>query len=266
MALEHAGGAAQRFGCIAQLQVRSAKQEWRDSGPTDRGPTKGLEKSFDALIAKIQSRLDAQYTANLEQKQSLIKQAQRLESTTDLAQAASDVKRLQNAWREIGLTPHAEGQRLWEEFKALCDAVFEKRRAQHTERVTELKQSESQAIALCEEAEALAKRTGAEIFSGAARLRELRDAFSAVADLPRESAQSIQRRFKKAVDQFERVGGFECCCDGEVVGVAPAREDRLVRVPTTPDEVADGDPLRCDRRLRQQPELTGQFLRSQAVR
>lgn len=184
--------------------VRSARQEWRDSGPTDRGPTKALEKSFDALLAKVQGRLDAEYAANLERKQSLIKQAQQLANVADLAQAANDVKRLQNAWRDIGLTPHKEGQKLWDEFKLLCDAVFDKRRAQHSERVAGLKQTEGQAIALCEEAEELAKRSGAEIYTGAARLRELRDAFAAIEDLPRDSAQSIQRRFRKAVDQFER--------------------------------------------------------------
>jgi hypothetical protein len=182
--------------------LRSAKQEWRDSGPTDRGPTKALEKSFDALLEKIQARLDAEYAANIEQKQSLVKQAQRLAAVTDLAQAANDVKRLQNAWRDVGLTPHAEGQRLWEEFKQLCDAVFDKRRQQHTERVAELKQSEGQAAALCVEAEEIAKRSGAELLAGAARIRELREAFAAV-DLPRESPQSVQRRFRRALEQFE---------------------------------------------------------------
>lgn len=184
--------------------VRSARQEWRDSGPTDRAPTRALEKTFDALLAKVQGRLDAEYAANIERKQSLIKQAQQLAGVTDLAQAANDVKRLQNAWRDVGLTPHKEGQKLWEEFKQLCDAVFDKRRAQHSERVAGLKQTEGQAVALCEEAEMLATRTGAEIFTGAARLRELRDAFAAIDDLPRDSAQSIQRRFRKAVEQFER--------------------------------------------------------------
>jgi hypothetical protein len=184
--------------------VRSARQEWRDSGPTDRGPTKALEKTFEALLEKVQQRLDAEYAANLERKQSLIKQAQQLANVTDLAQAANEVKRLQNAWRDIGLTAHKEGQRSWEEFKQLCDAVFDKRRAQHNERVAGLKQTEGQALALCEEAEALAKLSGAEIYTGAARLRELRDAFAAIDDLPRDSAQSIQRRFRKAVDQFER--------------------------------------------------------------
>ena len=183
--------------------VRSAKQEWRECGPTDRGATKPLEKAFDALIDKVEARLTAEYNANLERKQSLIQQAQRLAGTQDLAQAANDVKRLQAAWREIGLTPHAEGQRLWDEFKQLCDAVFDKRRQIHNERATELKQTESQAVALCVEIEELASRSGAEILAGAARIRELREAFYALGDLPRESAQSIQRRFKRALEHFD---------------------------------------------------------------
>jgi hypothetical protein len=183
--------------------VRSAKQEWRECGPTDRGATKPLEKAFDALIDKVEARLTSEYNANLERKQGLIQQARRLEGTQDLAQAANDVKRLQTAWREIGLTPHAEGQRLWEEFKQLCDAVFDKRRQVHNERISGLKQTEVQAVALCVEAEELAGRADAEVFAGGQRIRELREAFYALGDLPRESAQSIQRRFKRALERFD---------------------------------------------------------------
>ncbi|HVF17643.1 MAG TPA: DUF349 domain-containing protein, partial [Steroidobacteraceae bacterium] len=178
-----------------------------DSGPSERAATKPLEKTFDALISKIQARLDAEYAANLERKQSLVQQAQRLAAIEDAVQASNEVKRLQNAWREVGLTHHAEGQRLWEEFKQLCDGVFNKRRLQHTERMTELKQTEAQAIALCEETEQLSKRTGAELYSSAARIRELREAFNNLGELPRESTQRVERRFGRALEDFERAVG-----------------------------------------------------------
>jgi DNA repair protein SbcC/Rad50 len=183
--------------------LRSAKQEWRTASPTERGATKPVEKHFDELIGRIQARLDAEYTANVERKQSLVAQAQKLVAIEDLAQASNDVKRLQSAWRNVGITPHAEGQRLWEEFKQHCDAVFDKRRQEHTERMAELEQNEERALALCIEAEGLAQRSGAELFAAAARTRELHDSFAAIGELPRDKAQEIQRRFRRGLDQFE---------------------------------------------------------------
>jgi exonuclease SbcC len=183
--------------------IRQAKQEWRTAGTTERAATRPIEKRFDELIAAIQARLDREYAANIERKQQLVKQAARLAESTDLAQAASEVKRLQSAWRHVGLTPHAEGQRLWEEFKGHCDAVFEKRREEHSVRVAELEQNEEQALSVCIELETLAERTGEALYSLAARARELRDAFDAIGELPRDKAHEIQRRFRRAVEGFE---------------------------------------------------------------
>jgi len=183
--------------------LRAAKQEWRTCGPTERAATKPLEKQFDALIARIQARLDAEYAANLERKQTLVKQAERLAGMQDLALAASEVKGLQSAWRGIGVTPQAEGQRLWDEFKRHCDAVFDKRRKEHTDRMAELEQHEEQALALCIELEDLARRSGAELFAGAQRVRELREGFAHIGELPRDRAREIQNRFRRAVEEFE---------------------------------------------------------------
>ena len=184
--------------------LRNARQEWRNCGPTERAATKPVEQRFEEILARIQSRLDAEYASNLERKQRLVEQAKRLALAQDLAQAVNEVKRLQAAWRDIGLTPHESGQRLWEEIKRYCDAVFERRRKLHSERMTELEQNAERAAMLCAEAESLAKRSGAELQAGAARLRELRESFAQVGELPRERAAELQRRFRRAVDGFEQ--------------------------------------------------------------
>jgi len=184
--------------------LRAAKQEWRNCNPTERAATRPIEQQFDESIARIQARLDGEYAANLERKQRLVKQAQLLAASTDLAQAATEVKQLQLAWRDIGLVPHAAGHALWEEFKQHCDAVFEKRRQQHGELTAALDANKAQALALCEECEALVARTGPELIAGAARLRELREQFDALGEYPQYAARDLSRRFADAVKQFER--------------------------------------------------------------
>jgi hypothetical protein len=183
--------------------IRQAKQEWRTAGITERATTRPVEKRFDELIAAIQARLDREYAANLERKQLLVKQVARLVDSTDLAHAANEVKRLQSAWRSVGITPHAEGQRLWDEFKGYCDAVFERRRKEHSAHMAELEQNEEQALSVCIELETLAQRTGEELYSAATRVRELRDAFGSIGELPRDKAQEIQRRYRRAVEAFD---------------------------------------------------------------
>ncbi len=45
----------------------------------------------------------------------------------DLARAIDEVKRLQAQWKTTGPVPHAQSQAMWEEFRALCNAVYERR-------------------------------------------------------------------------------------------------------------------------------------------
>jgi exonuclease SbcC len=184
--------------------LRTVRQEWRDSGPTERAATKPVERQFEENLARIQARLDAEYAANLARKQKLVEQAKRLATIQDLAQAAEEVKRLQAAWRNVGLTPHERGQRLWEEFKRHCDAVFEQRRKLHSERMAELEQNAERALTLCQEAESLSQRSGSELQAGAARLRELRESFAQLGEFPRARAAELQQRFRRAVDEFEK--------------------------------------------------------------
>jgi hypothetical protein len=81
--------------------------------------------------------------------------------------------------------------------------VFDKRRKEHTDRMAEVEQHEEQALALCIELEDLARRTGAELYAGAQRVRELRESFAEVGELPRDKAREIQNRFRRAVGEFE---------------------------------------------------------------
>lgn len=184
--------------------LRTVRQEWRDSGPTERAATKPVEQQFEENLARIQARLDAEYAANLARKQKLVEQAKRLATIQDLAQAAEEVKRLQATWRNVGLTPHERGQRLWEEFKRHCDAVFEQRRKLHSERMAELEQNAERALTLCQEAESLSQRSGSELQAGAARLRELRESFAQLGEFARARAAELQQRFRRAVDEFEK--------------------------------------------------------------
>ncbi len=196
--------------------VRAAKQEWRTCGPTERAATKPIEKQFNSVLKRIQDRLDREYDANLERKRALVTQSQRLAELTDSAQAANEVKRLQHAWRQVGITPRAEGQRLWEAFKTHCDAVFEQRRKEHTDRMAEREQHEERALALCMEVESASQLQGEALYGSAARIREARDEYAQLGELPRDKAQEVQRRFRRAVEQFEHAIARQRQREGEL--------------------------------------------------
>ena len=183
--------------------LRLARQEWQRHTPVDRASNKPIQESFDALMHTAQSRLDAEYARNIEHKKALISQAKQLIDAQESRKAIDEMKRLQLAWREVGIVPHFQEQPLWEEFKQQCDGIYENSRRQYTAFVSELEDHKIKALDLCAAAERLAGLTGPQILEGLKQLPQLREEFAAVGELPKDSTHALNNRFQRALKQLE---------------------------------------------------------------
>jgi len=183
--------------------LRHARQEWRNYNPTERTATKPVQTQFDALVKGMQDRLDAQYTNNIARKQSLIEQVRRLLGEADTRKAIDDVKRLQLAWKSAGLVPHLEDQRLWEEFRKQCDAVYHRSQEEYSKFAAELDTNKTKALELTAQVESCAALTGSELIAAAARVRQLRADFDTIGELPRSESADLQRNFTRAVERYD---------------------------------------------------------------
>jgi hypothetical protein len=186
------------------VALRESKQEWRGHAPVDRAAGKALQERFSALTVNLQGRLDAEYARNLQEKRSLVERAERLIAAEDSRKAIDEIKALQLKWKEVGLVPRDEGQRLWEEFRQHCDAVFQKRQQVFAEQSAGLEANKAKAGAVCVELEGIAALTGAQLLAGAARIPDLRVAFEEAGELPRGDERGLRARFERALERCER--------------------------------------------------------------
>ena len=197
------------------VALRESKQEWRRHSPVERAAGKALQEKFDAVSASLQSRLDGEYVRNLQEKKALVQRAQRLVAAEDSRKAIEDVKVLQQQWKEVGLVPREEGQRLWEEFRQHCDAVFQKRQQEYADYNASLETNKAKAVAVCEELETIASSLGSILLEGAARIADLRVAFEGAGEFPRPEARSLQARFERAVERCEKAVERQKASDAE---------------------------------------------------
>jgi hypothetical protein len=179
--------------------LREAPQEWRRYFPVERAAAREMQKEFDAAIGRLQGRLEAWHAANAEQKQLLIRRAAALVDLADGREATDGVKRLQAQWKELGAAGPGQERGLWEEFRGRCDAVFRKRQQAHADYTASLQSSKERAVSLCEEAELLAGKSGADLLDGAAKMAEWRSAFDAIGELPRTEERGLRSRFERAL-------------------------------------------------------------------
>jgi hypothetical protein len=152
----------------------------------------------------LQSRLESEYARNVKEKGLLIERAQRLLSSGDSRKAIDDVKDLQQKWKAVGPVPRNEDHRLWEEFRQRCDTVFQKRQQEFADYTAGLEANRSKAITLCEELEKVVALSGPELLESARDLRDLRLAFEAIGELPREGARELRGRFERAFERCEK--------------------------------------------------------------
>jgi Domain of Unknown Function (DUF349) len=183
--------------------LREAPQEWRRYFPVDREAGRAVQGEFDAAMARLHALLGAWHERNAEQKQSLIKRARHLLTLEDGREAIDAVKRLQSQWKETPPGPRDQDQRLWNEFRELCDAVYKKRQQAFVEYTAGLEANKAKALALCEEAERVAASSGLALLEGAAKISDWRSAFDALDEMPRADARGLHGRFEGAVDLCE---------------------------------------------------------------
>ncbi len=184
--------------------LRESRQEWRRHSPVERAANKPLQERFESLTATLQTRLDAEYARNVKEKERLIERARQLLGSEDSRASIEAVKELQQQWRAIGPVPRETEHRLWEEFRQHCDAIFQRRQQEYTQYTAGLESNKAQALEICEKLEKLAASSGNELLQAAqAGLPELRQAFEATGEFPRNEARELRARFERALELCE---------------------------------------------------------------
>ena len=183
--------------------LREAPQEWRSHSPVDRDASRPLDAQFFGTLDRLRARVNAWHARNTADKQALIAAAQQLTTATDTSRAIDEAKRLQAQWKATGPVPHAQSQSLWEEFRGLCNAVFERRQQEYAQQAAALEQTKARAEALCEQIEQACQEGPADRPSGEAKLREWQDAFHALGELPRNESRNLGERYQRAMSRYD---------------------------------------------------------------
>jgi len=147
---------------IVQKTLDTAREIFRSFSPVDRHEHKNSQASLQTISDKIYAHIKAEYQRNIEAKEGLINQAKALQDVEELSQAIEQSKQLQSDWKTIGMTPNKADQKLWQEFRLPCDAVFSRRDEQRQQNKVQIEASIEQAQAIIIKAEAAAKETNNE--------------------------------------------------------------------------------------------------------
>ncbi|MCC2638173.1 MAG: hypothetical protein K0Q68_1892 [Moraxellaceae bacterium] len=180
--------------------LRAARAEWQHCHPSDRHKTKPLQERFQRTLDALEQRLHVVQQQRETQKRELIQRTRALRESPDLRSACDQAKVFQQDWKAIGPASERVDRKLWQEFRAACDALFGQREAEFKAREAGRDASLQRASELLSAYEQLAGEDNGS--SGSAAI-EIEEAFLAL-DLPRDKAQALRQRFQAARQRREQ--------------------------------------------------------------
>lgn len=197
------------WGRIDWRRVMHAEREtrvaWASIGPGDDHQRRPLERRFHRAIKELDERLEQERKRNQAFKQGLIARVRSLAEVADLDTAIEETKGLQRQWHTTVPARQREENRLWQEFRAACDAVFERRAALHQAHRAELEGNLRARESLCEEAETLAAATAdSRTLTGAIHDLEQRWRDAASLAVPRQGANALARRWHQVQENLRK--------------------------------------------------------------
>ncbi len=184
---------------------RRIQEQWRKIGPVNRSERKSLDRRFQRISQKLDAHLGAERDRELHRRQQLIQQVQALADHPDLRATIDTAKRAQAEWQPtVQASPHQE-QALWKEFRAACDAVFDRRQAEQQAADTERQHNLARKQALCVELEAFANIDSSDQLSPARdRLQTIRREWETAGSVPKAEQREIDQRFETAIRRFDQ--------------------------------------------------------------
>ncbi|MGA7981380.1 MAG: DUF349 domain-containing protein [Chromatiaceae bacterium] len=184
---------------------REMRQTWAALGPVDARARKVLEKRFRSALKRLDDHLAEERERNQALKRDLIAHVEALTGEPDLPKAIQEAKHLQSLWHSTVPARQQEENRLWQQFRAGCDAVFARRREVQEARTAELTANMEQREAICREVEGLAANDAQpEELAKALRELEKRWRDTEALPIPRQAVGQLSQRWRTAQHRVER--------------------------------------------------------------
>lgn len=184
---------------------RETRQTWAAIGPTEGRQRKALERRFRQSLKQLDRRLDAERKASQAHKHQLIEQVRALAEAPDLEAAIERAKALQREWRTTVPLRQKDENKLWQSFRAACDAVFERRAALHQNHANALQEQLAIRETICAEALAFAasEQDPRRLATGQREFEERWRASQSL-PIPRQIGAQLAQRWQHCRETLER--------------------------------------------------------------
>lgn len=186
--------------------IKELQQEWRKIGRAPRKENEEVWKEFRAACNTFFDRkrdyfkkLKEERDKNKAAKEELLKKAEDWKDSEDWKKATSVLINLQKEWKEVGAASRRDEQKLWTDFRAVCDHFFERKK--HFFETMDERQEENLKAKqkIIQEVEAF--EPGKDKKENLEKLKEFNTQWKAIGHIPKKKMDEINNAYRKALDE-----------------------------------------------------------------
>jgi hypothetical protein len=123
--------------------LRLLQDEWEDIGPVSNDEWESLKSSYWEAVRSIYEKINKHYdeyrqvqAENLNKKRALIEDLKSkiiieegVRTLKQWNQLTNEIKKVQDEWKKIGYASKKDNDKIWKEFRGVCNSFFDERKA-----------------------------------------------------------------------------------------------------------------------------------------
>ena len=193
-------------------ELQKLHEQWKEYGPVAKEYREDIWNRFKAATSVINKKyqgfyedIKKQQEENLAAKTALCEKVEEIakrevNGSNEWTAFSKEIEEIQQEWRKIGFASKKENQKIYDRFRAACDAFYARKREFYSEIKDSLNANLEKKISLCEAAEAL--KTSTEWKKASDQFIALQKQWKEIGAVPRKKSEQIWKRFRGACDEF----------------------------------------------------------------
>ncbi|MDR1809615.1 MAG: DUF349 domain-containing protein, partial [Prevotella sp.] len=193
-------------------QLQNFHQQWRDIGPVAKTLREEIWERFKKASTTINKKYQEHFIqlktseeSNLVEKTAICEALKAIDYSSlstpkEWDGKTKEVIALQEKWKTIGFVPRKVNTQIFEEFRSLCDAFFDRKAAYFKSQKSELETNLEKKRALCEKAKSL--KDSSDWKTTADQLIAIQKEWKTIGPIPRKYSDALWKEFVGACDYF----------------------------------------------------------------
>ncbi|MBQ9660410.1 MAG: DUF349 domain-containing protein [Bacteroidales bacterium] len=193
-------------------ELQKLHEQWKEYGPVAKEKREDIWNRFKAATAVINKKYQAHFEGlkeqqvdNLAKKTALCERveeiaAREITSSGEWNTLSKEIEEIQAAWRRIGYATKKDNQKVYDRFRAACDAFFNRKREFYSGIKDSMNENLEKKLSLIGQAEALKGSTDWK--KATDQFIALQKQWKEIGAVPRKKSEALWKKFRAACDEF----------------------------------------------------------------